>query len=153
MIDGLQEFPTLPPPLIPGLLLPQPEPLEIGSTREYSAARRFLWSAKRLSIVGYSFGQIFGQMDDRLAYELVTKAIRVRGLDTIVLSPNAVDLRTRLQEDTKMQNVLAFPGYWHRLSEAIMLSPGSPRRKTCDHARHCLDCVEYFYEALLDARG
>lgn len=147
LIDGLQEFPEIPPLQIERLLLPQLEPTHISLSTEFERARTALSKAARLVLVGYSFGA----MDDREAYALVTRALRLRRLETAVLSPNPADLVARLQEDASWGGVTGFPGYWDKLSTAIISSIGRPRRKTCDHARLCIDCVEYLYEAFLDA--
>jgi hypothetical protein len=147
LIDGLQEFPEIGPMRISGLLLPQPEPIGIGLTLPYGSARRSLRGAARLVLVGYAFGS----MDDHVAYALITETIRLRRVEAAVITPSALDLSAQLQEDSKSTAVFAFPGYWHKLSKAIILSPDRPRKKTCDHARLCIDCVEYLHEALLDA--
>lgn len=149
LIDGFQEFPEIPPLRIPGLLLPQPEPAHIRTTTEYGAARVCLRSANRLVLVGYAFGS----MDDRQAYDLITNAIRLRRLRTVVLTPAAEDLAARLQVESSTDDVLPFSGYWDKLSLSIMSSIGRPRRKSCNHACLCLDCVNYYYEALLDSWG
>jgi hypothetical protein len=147
LIDGLQEFHEIPPLRIGGLLLPQPEPASISLSTEFGIAWASLNSAARLVLVGYSFGG----MDDREAYALITRAIRLRKLETVVLSPDPTDLAFRIQDDASWGGVAAFPGYWDKLSAAIISSIGRPRRKSCDHARLCLSCVEYLYEAFLDA--
>lgn len=62
LIDTLQDFPELQGVEIPGLLLPQREPEEIVSTKEYCIAQKFLQTARRVILVGYSFGD----MDDEI---------------------------------------------------------------------------------------
>jgi len=92
-------------------------------------------------------------MDDRQAYALITSAIRLRRLRTVVLSPAAQDLAAQLGDVSSMDDVMPFPGYWDKLSLSIMSSIGQPRRKSCNHTRLCLGCVDYHYEALLDSGG
>ena len=146
LIDTTQEFPGLPPLSIPGLLLPQTEPLEIAETPQYRAAQIALQTARRLILVGYSFGE----MDDGVAYAMITSAIRTRRIDTVVAKPDALDLAVRMAEESGTRTVAYLSAYWDKLSNAIIASVVQPRRKSCDHTRLCARCVAYLYEAFLD---
>lgn len=148
-IDALQHFPNLRGIEIPGLFLPQREPEEIAQTPEYLAMQRLLRGACRLVLVGYSFGD----MDDEVAYRLITSAITSRRIETIVVKPDATDLACRISEACKSSKVASLSVYWDKLSSAIIASIGQPRYKTCDHRRLCSKCVNYLYNAFLDGRA
>jgi hypothetical protein len=148
LTDTLQEFPDLPPLSIPGLLLPQTEPLEIVRTPQFRAAQMALLTARRLILVGYSFGE----MDDRVAYAMIMSTMRTRRIDTVVAKPDPLDLAVRMAEDSGNRNVVSLPAYWDSLSRAIIASVAQPQRKSCNHARLCARCVAYLYEAFLDGR-
>jgi|ERR1017187_5882321 hypothetical protein len=145
-IDVLQNVSELRGVEIPGLLFPQPEPKEIAITPEYRVAEGFLQAARRLILVGYSFGD----MDDGVAYDLVTSTIRSRRIPTVVAKPDAVDLALRISEDSRSSTVVGLSVYWDKLASAIIASIGRPRHKTCYHGRLCSKCVGYLYNAFLD---
>jgi hypothetical protein len=145
-INVLQDFPELQGINIPGLLLPQREPKEIAMTKEYRLAARFILNARRLVLIGYSFGS----MDDRVAYQLVTSAIRLRRFPSVIAMPDATDLAHRIAEDSKSSTVGALSVYWDKLASAIITSIGRPRHKNCCHERLCYRCIEYLYNAFLD---
>jgi hypothetical protein len=145
-INVLQNFHELQGVNIPGLLLPQRESKEIAMTKEYRLATRFILHARRLILIGYSFGS----MDDRVAYQLVTTAIRLRKIASVIAMPDAKDLAHGIAEDSKSSTVGALSVYWDRLASAIITSIGRPRYKNCCHERLCCRCVEYLYNAFLD---
>lgn len=146
LIDGLQEFPELQGIEIPGLLLPQIEPEEIAITREYCIARKLLQAARRVILVGYSFGD----MDDWIAFDVVTSAIRSRHITTVVAKPDAYELALQISDTSASSAVMALPVFWDKLTMAILASVGEPRYKTCSHVRLCIRCVDYLYNAFLD---
>ncbi|MHB8746963.1 MAG: hypothetical protein ACYC7I_10655 [Gammaproteobacteria bacterium] len=141
VIDAFQEYPELRPIVIPGLLLPQKEPETIAKTFPYPVAKQLLKSARRLILVGYSFGG----MDDWIAYEMITSAVRDMRLDTVVLQPDALDLATRIAQEGKIDSVAPLSMCWDKISAAIIAALGRPRYKSCDHTRLCLRCVSYLY--------
>jgi hypothetical protein len=147
LIDALQDFPELQGIEIPGLLLPQREPGEIVMTKEYRIAQKFLRAARRVILVGYSFGD----MDDWIAYDVITSAIRSQRLTTVVAKPEAYDLALRISDDSASSTVMALPVFWDKLTMAIIASVGEPRYKTCSHMRLCIRCVGYLYNAFLDS--
>lgn len=147
LINILQELSTVRSIAVPGLLLPQIEPQEIAMTTSYSAARQSLQNARRLILVGYSFGD----MDDVIAYAMITSAIRVWRIETVVAIPDALDLAGRMAEASQSDSVVPLSVYWDKLSAAIIASVWRPQHKNCDHARLCPRCVRYLYEAFLDA--
>ena len=151
LIDTFQEFPELRPFAIPGLLLPQTEPEMIAMTSAYRAAWQSLQSARRLIVAGYSFGD----MDDAIAYAMITSAVRARRIETVVAKPDALGLAARIAHDSKSDSVeplsLHDHGvYWDKLSAAIIAAGGRPRYKSCDHTRLCSRCVSYLYHAFAD---
>lgn len=145
-IDTLQQFHGLHGIEIPRLLLPQREPVEIAMSNEYSIARRLLQGARRIVVVGYSFGE----MDDWIAYDMITSAIRNRHLVTVVAKPDAYDLALRISEDSGKSTTMALPVFWDKLTMAIFASVGKPKYKTCTHMRLCTRCVDYLYNRILD---
>lgn len=147
VINTLQEFDALRGIEIPGLLLPQREPIGIALTPAYLVAQRLLRAARRLVLVGYSFGD----MDDIVAYGLVTSTIRLRRTVTVVAKPDATDLALRIAEDSGSSTVSGLSVYWDKLASAIIASLAQPRQKSCDHRRLCSRCVAYYYDAFLNA--
>ena len=148
LIDTLQEFPELQGIEIPGLLLPQIEPKEIAMTTEYGTARKLLQAARRVILVGYSFGD----MDDWIAFDVVTSAIRSRRFATVVAKPETYDLALQISDASASSAVMALPVFWDKLTMGILASVGEPRYKTCSHMRLCIRCVNYLYNAFLDGR-
>jgi len=148
LIDTLQDFPELQGIEIPGLLLPQREPEEIAMTDEYRIVRKLLQAARRAILVGYSFGD----MDDWIAYDVITSAIRSRRLATVVAQPEAYDLAIRIADDSASSTVVALPVFWDKLAMAIIASVGEPRYKACCHMRLCIRCVDYLYNSFLNGR-
>lgn len=147
-IDALQHFHGLHGIKIPGLLLPQREPVEIAMNKEYRLARKLLQAARRIIIVGYSFGD----MDDWIAYDMITSAIRTRRLVTVVAKPDAYDMALQISDDSRSSAVMALPVFWDKLAMAILASIGKPKYKTCKHVHLCVRCVDYLYKAFLDER-
>jgi hypothetical protein len=131
---------------IPGLLLPQREPDEIGNTAQYICAQRSLQAARRLVLLGYSFGD----MDDVVAYKLIMSVIKSRRVPTVVAKPNATDLAIQISADSECKMVSALSVYWDKLANAMIASVWQPRYKTCEHTRLCSRCITYFYSAFLD---
>jgi|WetSurMetagenome_2_1015567.scaffolds.fasta_scaffold00222_29 hypothetical protein len=145
-IDTLQQFHELQGIEIPKLLLPQREPMEIAISKEYRIARNLLQAARKIIIVGYSFGE----MDDWIAYNMITSAIRNRHLVTVVVKPDADELALRISEDSGRSTTMALPVYWDKLTMAILASVEKPKYKTCTHVRLCARCVDYLYNGVLD---
>lgn len=147
-IDILQEFPELPAIVIPGLLLPQREKSALAFSDEYAAVRGALKAVQRLVLVGYSFGD----MDDAVAYEAIINAIRLGGIATTVLKPDAAGLAGQMAHDSGSDTVLPLQAYWHCMSAAILASRFQSHFKTCNHERLCARCVLYLYEILVDSQ-
>lgn len=148
MVVGLQTFPELYVPTVPGLLLPQPEPCDIANTAPYVGASRRIAHAKRIALIGYSFGG----MDDQEAYRLLTRTVVRTRVPVIVVGPDVGDLVTRLREDTLGASVIGLVARWYALAEAIIASSMRRFHKSCDTSRLCSRCVAYLYEAILDER-
>jgi len=146
LIDTLQMFPALSAPNVPGLLLPQVEPEGIINTAPYVEARRRILHAKRIALIGYSFGG----MDDRVAYRLLTRAVARTQAPIIVIGPDVRDLVMRLREDVPRVPVMGLVARWYELAEAIIASSTRRFHKSCDTGRLCGRCVTYAYEAILD---
>lgn len=146
LIDELQNFPGLRGIGMRGLLLPQREPADIAMSEEYRIAGKLLLVARRLILVGYSFGE----MDDWIAYRMITSAIRARHLPTVVAKPEANDLALRITHDSASSTVVALSVFWDTLTTAIIGSLAKPRYKSCRHARLCSRCIDYLYNAFLD---
>ena len=146
VINGLQMFPTLPAPTVPRLLLPQLEPKGIIDTAPYIDARRLIVHAKRIALIGYSFGG----MDDQVAYRLLTRTVARTRVPIIVVGPDVGDLVMRLREDVLGAPVIGLVARWYELAEAILASSMRRFHKSCDTSRLCSRCVAYVYEAILD---
>jgi hypothetical protein len=102
--------------------------------------------AQRVFLVGYSFGE----MDDVVAYRMLTTAIQSRPMAVVVVKPDSNDLAIRIAEDSRSMTVGSLPVFWDKLASAILSSLGREKHKTCDHRRLCDRCVAYFYGAFLD---
>lgn len=148
LIETLQDFPELQGIEVPGLLLPQREPEAIATTKEYCIARKLLYAARRIVLVGYSFGD----MDDSVAYDMITSAIKTRRVSTVVAKPDAYDLAIQIADDGATSSIMALPVYWDKLTMAIIASLQGPRYKSCCHMRLCARCISYLYNAFLDGR-
>lgn len=145
-INALQRFPDLRGLEIQSLLLPQREPESIAETPRYIAAQRLLTGARRVILVGYSFGG----MDDVVAYEKLMAAIKSQRMAAVVVDPNGEDLAIRISEDSHSVAVGSLPVCWDKLASAILASLSWQGYKTCNHRRLCYRCVEYLYGAFLD---
>lgn len=145
-IDNLQMFPELQAPIIPGLLLPQSEPYDIIYSTPYLAARSFLSRAKRIALIGYSFGG----MDDRVAYRLLIKTVERTRAPIVVVVPDVKNLVMRLREDVNGVMIVGLEMLWNVLTEAIITSSTRRLHKSCDMDRLCSRCIAYDYERILD---
>jgi hypothetical protein len=148
-IDILQMFPAISAPNVSGLLLPQVEPDGIINTAPYVEASQRILRAKRIALIGYSFGG----MDDRVAYRLLTRAVARTQAPIVVIGPDVHDLVMRLREDVPRVPVMELVARWYELAEAIIASSTRRFHKSCDTDRLCGRCVTYAYEAILDQSG
>lgn len=145
--DAILEFPDLPPPLIPGFVLPGPEPADVLSRAEYRSAERLLKAARYISIVGYSFGG----MDDIHTYAFLASRIPALHEACIVISRDPYEVMYRLADALKSSRVHGISAYWEHLARAILF-PGECRKyHPMPRGSFCPYCVNYQYEALLDA--
>ncbi len=145
--EAILEFPDLPPPLIPGLVLPGPESADVLARAEYMTADRLLQAAGYVSIVGYSFGG----MDDIYTYAFLASRIPRAHQAILVISPDPYEVMYRLSDALKSTRVHRISAYWNYLARAI-LSPGECRKcHPTPIGLFCPHCVDYRYEALLDA--
>lgn len=143
----MQEFPALPSPSVRGLLLPQVEPPSIGETAPYRRARWTIQAAKRIALIGYSFGA----MDDLVAYSLLKEKLMQSETTTIVVMPDPYELAMRLKDDVRSSRVYGLAAYWDLLAPAIMIAADRRLHKSCDLTRHCSRCVAHTYYNLLDS--
>jgi hypothetical protein len=144
--SAILDFPELPPPTIPGLILPGPEPAEVISRAEYRTAAKVLPYSKYVSIIGYSFGG----MDDVHTYTFLMARISRAHHGVLVISPDPYEMMHRLSDELKSTNVHAIPASWHYLARAI-LRPGDCRKHHwAPIGRFCVPCAWYHYETLVD---
>ena len=147
--NAILDFPDLPPPTVPGLVLPGPEPAEVMSRSEYRAAAKILPCSKYVSIIGYSFGG----MDDVHTYAFLTGRIPRAHEAVLVISPDPYEMMHRLSEGLKSTNVHAIPASWHYLTRAI-LKPGDCKKHHCAlSGPFCVPCVWHEYETLVDRKS
>src|ERR1700733_373671 len=146
-IDALQEFHSLELTSVPGLLLPQREPLAMASNTAYEKVWKLLVQSHRIAIIGYSFGE----GDDVVAYSYLRTVLRERNIPCVVVNPDARELAGELSESAKARRVYPLPMYWHMLACALLASRCRPRLKNCDHRRLCERCIAYLYNAFLDS--
>ncbi|TAK81987.1 MAG: hypothetical protein EPO20_23205 [Betaproteobacteria bacterium] len=144
--NAILDFPELPPPTIPGLILPGPEPAVVMSRAEYRIAAKALPHSKYVSIIGYSFGG----MDDVHTYAFLTSRIPLAHDAVLVISLDPYEMMHRLSGELKSTNVHAIPASWRHLARAI-LRPGNCRKHHwASNEPFCVPCVWYQYETLLD---
>jgi hypothetical protein len=144
--NAILDFPELPPPTVPGLILPGPEPAEVMSRAEYRTAARALPYSKYVSIIGYSFGG----MDDVHTYAFLMARIPRAHDAVLVISPDPYEMMHRLSEELKSMNVHAIPASWHYLAQAI-LKPGDCRKHHWAlNGPFCAPCAWYQYQTLVD---
>lgn len=148
LVDRLQQYPDLPAPRIPGLILPQVEPEILADTPLFREATRSLRQTRRLAIVGYSFGE----GDDWLVEKIVVDAMKSKTLEVIAVSPDPEGLATRL-EHLGHASVHRVPARWGELSGAMINSIGKHFFKSCTRGRLCARCVGWLYGGAYDAIG
>jgi len=146
-IDALQDFHPLAAPAVPGLFLPQRESFALASSPIYAQARTLLWRARRLALIGYSFGD----GDDVVAYACVLRVLTEHLIPAVVVKPNARELAGQIAEEARSKFISGLPRYWDTLACAILASQSRPRHRNCDHSRLCARCISYLYEAFLDS--
>lgn len=146
LVDSRQWFHRIPAPTVPGLLLPQAEPEVIITTAPYRAARIRVMQAKRIALIGYSFGG----MDDLVAYRMLTQTVARTHAPVIAVGPDVTALTLQLQDDIKFGRVEELTAYWWALAEAIIATSMRRFHKSCDLRRRCARCVGYAYEGILD---
>lgn len=120
LINILLEF-GFTAPQIPGVLLPQPEPVSVTSRAAYSVARRLFSRGRYLVIIGYSFGKSpqVDTFDDVETFEFFRELLRSSGKTVLVLSPNPAFVGFLCREAMQRSSVHELPLYWDCLSAAI----------------------------------
>jgi hypothetical protein len=146
-VDIYQEFPDLPAIRVPGLYFPEPESLGMMFGRVYGEVWRLLGSARRLAIIGYSFGE----GDDWIGYHYVQGALSARSIPAVVVKPDSDYLVQRLIDDSGNRNIIGLSMYWDRLACAILATRLCNRYKTCLHGRLCARCIDYTYCLFMDS--
>lgn len=145
--EAILEFPELPPPLVPGLVLPGPEPADVLARAEFRNAEQLINQARYISIVGYSFGG----MDDIHTYAFLASRIPRSHQAVLVVSREPYEIMYRLSDALKSARVHGISAHWEHLAMAI-LWPGDCRKyHPAPAGLFCAYCVDYRYEALLDA--
>lgn len=144
--SAILEFPELPPPFVPGLILPGPEPASVLERKAYLSAARSLTTADYVAVIGYSFGS----MDDAHTYAFLTSGIPKRHRAILVVSPDPGEVAFRVAESLKSNRVFPLSVYWEPLARAI-LGPGECRKShPVPPGAFCARCVSHRYEAILD---
>ncbi len=120
LIDILLEF-GFPAPQIPGVLLPQPEPVAVTSRAAYSAARRLFSLGRYFVIIGYSFGKSpqLDTFDDVETFEFFRELLRHCDKTVLVLSPEPAFVGFLCREAMQRSSVHELPLYWDYLSATI----------------------------------
>jgi hypothetical protein len=145
--EAILEFPELPPLLVPGMVLPGPEPADVLVRVEYRTAQRLINAAGYVSIIGYSLGG----MDDIHTYAFLASRIPRSHQAVLVVSREPYEVMYRLSDALKSSHVHGISAYWEYLARAILF-PGECRKyHPTPGGSFCAYCVGYRYEALLDA--
>lgn len=145
--EAILEFPGLPPLLVPGLVLPGPEPADVLGRAEYRTAERLLRAARYVSLVGYSFGG----MDDIHTYAFLASKISRSHEAIIVISLDPYEVMYRLSDALKSTRVYGIFAHWEYLARAVLFSGECRKYHPTPSGSFCAHCVSYRYEALLDA--
>jgi hypothetical protein len=148
LADQLQMFPSLDAPSIPGLLLPQREPATIRGTAPFQAAFHKIRMARHVAVIGYSFGEL----DDHVAFDMLTATRLHAEAAVAVVGPNVAQLTAVIAETMKSNRVYGLTAYWRPLAMAVIAVEHQPYawHKSCNQWR-CPRCIDYAYNALLDA--
>jgi hypothetical protein len=146
-IESLQMYPSIKALHIPGLLLPQPEPQRIIESLPFRIASRHIVQAKRVALIGYSFGA----MDDAVSYRMLTKTVACTRAPIVIVGPDVNELVARLREDVQSANVKGLSAYWNVLAESIIVTATRRFHKSCSLQRRCSRCIAYAYCAIQDA--
>ncbi|MCX5814555.1 MAG: hypothetical protein NT178_18735 [Proteobacteria bacterium] len=120
VIDALLEF-GFAAPQIPGVLLPQPEPITITSRAAYLAARPLFYAGRYFVIIGYSFGKSsqHDTFDDIETFEFFRELLRSTGKTVLVLSPEPGFVGFLCREAMRRSSVHELAVYWDHLSAAV----------------------------------
>jgi len=118
LIDALLEF-GFKAPEIPGLLLPQPEPIHITSHSAYLHAVSLFEAAKFVVFIGYSFGLFRDSFDDFDTFEFFRDLLRRCPKEVLVLSPNPEFVGNAIEHASGQIKVHFLPLYWNHLYRAI----------------------------------
>ena len=148
-VDAIREFPNLPPPLVPGLVLPGPEPAAVLARQSYKNAEKLLKAAQYISIVGYSFGG----MDDIHTHAFLTSRISPLRQTVIVISLDPLEVTYRLADTLKSSSIFGISANWAYLANAIAYPRECRKSHPVPEGLFCAECVNYQYEVLLNANG
>ncbi len=143
---AILDFPDLPPPTIPGLVLPGPEPAEVLGRAEYRIAATLLPNSRYVSIIGYSFGA----MDDAHTYAFLKARIPQAHCAVVVVSLDPYEMMCRLSEELQSANIHAIQASWQYLSRAILMPGNCRKHHRAPGGPFCVPCVWYQYETLVD---
>lgn len=134
---------------IPGVLLPEKEPVGITETESYKLASRVYPYTRFVVLIGYSFGMNGFDLDDWQSYEFFIRLFRLNNKPIIIISPNGGDrIAYLLCEDLKRDNIYVVSACWNYLASAIIQSKRMQVMFPHDKGRHKYS-VEYLYYKIM----
>lgn len=101
-------------------LLPGPEPKDITRRFSYSNAKNFFPNAKRVIIIGYSFGMYKGKFDDIESFDFFIELLKNYPKEIILLDKNPYELTERINEKLKNSLAIPIPVRWEILTQCIL---------------------------------
>jgi len=148
LIDALLEF-GFKAPQIPGLLLPQPEPVYITSNLAYDKAIQLFQAAEFIVFIGYSFGFFREFFDDLETFEFFRDLLRHNPKKVIFLSPNPEFIANAIEEATKIKANL-LPLYWNHLCKAIKEVVAQYRCNSLIDLKNLMSIILYKHDEIKD---
>jgi hypothetical protein len=154
LIDILLEF-GFTAPQIPGVLMPQPEPVTITSRAAYSAARRLFSLGRYVVIIGYSFGKSprLDAFDDVETFEFFRELLKNCNKTVLVLSPDPAFVGFLCREAMQRSSVHELPLYWDHLSAAVLSVLWDSGQRDFPCLSGMTSEVLYRYDQLCERRG
>jgi len=104
---------------IPGLLLPQQEPIHITSRESYKKAILLFPHAAFIVFIGYSFGLFNETFDDLETFEFFRDLLRYSSKEVVVLCPDPEFIGNAIQESACLLKIHLVNLYWNHLCQAI----------------------------------
>lgn len=141
----------VPCPVIPDVVFPGREPKEVSLRKEFKFAEQRYLNSEVVVIVGYSFGNYDGVLDDWVSYEKLIWFFRKRPLPILLIGPDCHELQLRLELDLH-RKVHRLTANWQHLS-ACLIEESRLRRLYPEIKEGFRISAEWLYERQMDRYG